>query len=67
MDFSWEIWEGSVLWEVSLRLINEHSIMAQNVSASLKAENLRLQWLKLTVVGYRKPKICCLIRVQYSL
>ena len=47
MDFQWEIWEGNVLVEVSLRLINEHSIMAQNVSASLKAENFRPQWLKM--------------------
>ena len=47
MDFRWEIWEGNVFVEVLLRLINEHSIMAQNVSASLKAENLRPQWLKM--------------------
>ena len=33
--------------EVLLRLINEHSIMAQNVSASLKAQNLWPQWLKM--------------------
>ena len=47
MDFWWEIWEGSVFVEVSLHLIHEHSIMAQNVSASLKAENLPPQWLKM--------------------
>ena len=47
-DFQWEIWEGSVLVEVLLSLINEHTIMAQNVSASIKAENLRPQWLKMT-------------------
>ena len=47
MDFRWEIWEGSVFVEVSLCLINEHSIIMQNVSASLKAENLRPQWLKM--------------------
>ena len=47
MDFRWEIWEGSVLVEVLLRLINEHRIMVQNVSASRKAENFRPQWLKM--------------------
>ena len=33
--------------EVSLHLINEHSIVVQNVSASLKAENFWPQWLKM--------------------
>ena len=47
MDFRWEIRKGSVFAEVSLCLINEHSIMAQNVSASLKAENFQPQWLKM--------------------
>ena len=47
MDFRWEIWAGSVFVEVSFCLINEHSIMAQNVSATLKAENLQPQWLKM--------------------
>ena len=27
--------------------LNEHSVMAQNVSALLKAENLRSQWMKM--------------------
>ena len=47
MDFQWEIGEGSVFVEVSLHLINEHNIMVQNVSASLKGENLQPQWLKM--------------------
>ena len=47
MDFQWEIWEGSVVVEVLFRLTNKHSIMMQNVSASVKAENLWLQWLKM--------------------
>ena len=32
-DFKWEIWEGSVLVEVLLHLINEHSIMVQKCFA----------------------------------
>ena len=36
-----------MLVEVLLRFINEHSIMAQSVSASLKAENLQPLWLKM--------------------
>ena len=47
MDFRWEIWEGSVFVEVSLGLINEHSIMAQNVSALFKAEYFRPWWQKM--------------------
>ena len=36
-----------MLAQVSLRLLNEHSIMTQNVSASFKAESLQPQWLKM--------------------
>ena len=49
-----------MLVEVSLCLINDHSIMVQNVSASFKAENLWPQWLKMALSAHS----CWLLQAQ---